>query len=192
MVDQVGWVPEWRYRRVVVLLRGWVTALAILVLIGVLIFGALLFRWVFEVKPFPVVVSSPADCRLGGDADTPKLYVAVDVRMIVSGSLTSASSIGPSEWNVETAGVLASLPPLASLDDVELTSAADRADRDSRRLGEDEPSGVVLAVLDTEGESSGHLDGLRVEWVLGEPVHEQDLPLGIDFTPTSCTVTTAR
>jgi hypothetical protein len=192
MVDQVGWVPESHYRRAVGLLRGWVTALAILVLIGVLILGALLFRWMFEVKPFPVVVSSPSDCRLGGDAQSPKLYVAVDVGMIASGSLASASSVGPSEWDVEAAGLVPSVAGFSSLTDGELSRLIERADQDHFSLTEKDPTGVVLAMLDTDGESSGHLDGLRVEWVMGEPVHEQDLPLGIEFTPTSCTVTTTR
>ncbi|WP_147251299.1 hypothetical protein [Microbacterium sp. H6] len=71
MVDQVGWVPESQYRRAVGLLRGWVMGLAILGVVGVLILGTLMFRWVFQVSPFPVVVSSPAACHLGGDPQDP-------------------------------------------------------------------------------------------------------------------------
>lgn len=192
MVDQMMWVPEPVHRRTVGLLRGWVIALAAVVLIGVLTLGALLFRSVFAVPPFPVVVSSPADCRLGGDAQSPKLYVTVDVRMIHGGSLATVSSLGPQGWDVEAAGVVPSVPALDSLGDAELTRVAERADEDSLRLGVEQPSGVLLVMLDTQGESSGSLTGLRTEWVLGEPAHQQDLPLGVEFTPTGCAVTTAR
>ncbi|MFK3678151.1 hypothetical protein ACI2IP_10485 [Microbacterium sp. NPDC090218] len=196
MVNQVGWVPESLHRRAVGLLRGWVIALAIVVLIGVLVgvltLGTLMFRWIFQVSPFPVVVSSPSDCRLGGDAQNPRLYVAVDVRMIISGALTEASSLGPSGWEVEAAGVLHSMPALDSLGDAELTRLVERLDEDSVMLSEERPSGVVVAVLDTGGASNGSLAGLRTEWVVGEPVYAQDLPLGIEFTPTGCTVTRAR
>jgi hypothetical protein len=192
MVDQVGWVPESQYRRAVGLLRGWVTGLAILGVVGVLILGALMFRWVFQVSPFPVVVSSPAACHLGGDPQDPRLYVAVDVQRIVDGALVDASSLGPSGWTVEAAGVAASMPEFAALDDAALTRIIERAAADSSMLSATRPTGVLLVVLDTEGESSGSLAGLRTEWVLGEPVHQQDVPLGIEFTPSGCTVTTVR
>lgn len=47
------------------------------------------------------------------------------------------------------------------------------------------------AIIDTDGESSGYLSGLRTLWVQREPAHEQDIPLGIEFTRAGCTVTTA-
>lgn len=192
MVDQMMWVPEPVHRRTVGVLRGWVIALAAVVLVGVLTLGALLFRWVFAVPPFPVVVSSPAECRLGGDPQSPKLYVTVDVRMIAGGSLATVSSLGPRGWDVEAAGVVPSVPSLDSLDDAELTHIVESADEDPLGLGVEQPSGVLLVKLDTRGESSGSLAGLRTEWVEGEPAQQQDLPLGVEFTPTGCTVTTAR
>lgn len=192
MVDQMTWVPESVHRRSVGVLRGWVIALAAVVLIALLGFGGLFFRALFATPSAPVVVSSPRDCRIGGDAQHPKLYVAVDVAMIVGGSLARASSLGPSGWDVEAVGVRASLAPLSTLGDADLARIAASAVEDSKRLDEDNPRGVVVAILDTDGQVSGHLNGIRTLWVQGEPASEQDLALGIDFTPTSCTVTTAR
>ncbi|WP_338372066.1 hypothetical protein, partial [Enterococcus faecium] len=144
-----------------------VMGLAILGVVGVLILGTLMFRWVFQVSPFPVVVSSPAACHLGGDPQDPRLYVAVDVQRIVDGALVDASSLGPSGWTVEAAGVAASMPEFAALDDAALTRIIERAAADSSMLSAKRPTGVLLVVLDTEGESSGSLAGLRTEWVLG-------------------------
>ncbi|WP_147251298.1 hypothetical protein [Microbacterium sp. H6] len=84
------------------------------------------------------------------------------------------------------------MPEFAALDDAALTRIIERAAADSSMLSAKRPTGVLLVVLDTEGESSGSLAGLRTEWVLGEPVHQQDVPLGIEFTPSGCTVTTVR
>lgn len=127
MADQMMWVPEPVHRRTVGLLRGWVIALAVVVLLGLLVLGAVLFRAVFVTTSFP--------------AEFVRLVEAADGR--------------------------------------------------GHSLSEEEPHGVVVAIIDTDGERSGYLRGLRTLWVQGEPAHEQDLPLGVEFTPAGCTVTTA-
>lgn len=190
MVEQMAWVPESVYRRSVGRLRGWVIALAVVVLLGLLVLGAVLLRGMFATTSFPVVASSPRECRLAGDVQDPKLYVAVDATMIVSGSLRRASSVGPTGLQVEAVGVVPSVGRLDMLDDAEFERLVEAAEENAVFL-EDEEHGVVVAIIDTDGESSGYLRGLRMLWVLGEPVHEQDLPLGIEFTPAGCTVTTA-
>lgn len=192
MVEQMTWVPEPVYRRSVGMLRGWVIALAILVLIGLLILGGVVFRTVFATSPFPVVSSSPRDCRLSGDSQDPKLYVVVDAAMIVSASLAQASTLGPSGLKVEAIGIVPSLVPLSRLDDAEFERMVEAAGERSGRLDEDEPTGVIVAVVDTDGERSGYVRGLQTVWALGEPAVEQVIPLGVDFAPTGCTVTTAR
>lgn len=192
MVAQMLWVPEPVHRRSVSMLRGWIIALAILVLIGLLLLGGVLLRLVFATPASPVVVSSPRDCRLGGDAQHPKLYVAVDATMVVSADLVRASSVGPSGLQVDAVGIVPSAAPLSTLDDATFERMVAAAGEASGHLGEDAPNGVIVAVVDTDGERSGRLSGLRTTWVLGEPANEQDLALGIAFTPTSCTVTNTR
>lgn len=192
MVDEMRWVPEPVYRRTVGQLRGWVIALAILMLIGLIVLGVVGFRAVFATASFPVVASSPRDCRLGGDAEDPKLFVAVDVAMIIDGSLFRASSLGPTGLKVEGVGVVSSLAPLADLDDADFVRTVESAADGATMLSEDEPGGVLVAIIDAEGEREGRLDGLRTGWATsGEPTYEQDLALGIDFTPAGCTVTAA-
>lgn len=192
MVEPMKWVPEPVYRRSVGLLRGWVIALAILVLIGLLILGGVMFRVVFATSSFPVVSSSPRECRLGGDRQDPKLYVALDATMIVSANLAHASTLGPSGLEVEAVGIVSSLAPLSRLDDAEFERMVEAAEERSRRLDETRPTGVIVAVVDTDGERNGYLRGLQTVWGLGEPAAEQVIALGVDFSPTRCTVTTAR
>lgn len=190
--NQLRWGPEEARRHSVRVLRGWVIALSIIIGIGMLVLGALFVALVFRTPPFPIVVSSPRDCRLSDDHDAPRLYVALDATAMSEGDLAGASPINRYGRTVEAVGVVRSLPPLSALDDAVFESIVENADEVELRFGADASTGVIVAVIDTGGETSGHLYGLRTMWVLGEPAVEQDLPLGIDFTPTSCTVTMAE
>lgn len=182
--------PEQAYQHKARVLRGWVIALAVTVAVGTLILGGLIVR-LSSTTPFPVVVSSPRDCRLSEDADAPKLYIAVDLAAMSDGSLMNASPINPRDRGVAAVGVVSSLPPLSALDDAEIMHIAHEAEENETWFGDDESTGVLVAVVDTGGQTSGHLQGLRTTWALGEPAVQQDLPLGVKFTPTTCTVTTA-
>lgn len=185
------WVPEDVHRLTVRNMRGWIIALGVVVVIGTLVLGGLMIRAFASTSPFPVVVSSPRDCRLSADTDSPKLYVAIDTRNVIDGSLSRGSAIGYSGMEVDALGIVSSLPPLATLDDVEITRIAQEADEILPTFSESEESAVVVAVIDTAGRTSGRVDGLWTRWIIGEPAVEQDLPLGIEFDETDCTVTTA-
>jgi len=184
------WVPEYVHRHSVSVLRGWVIALGITVGIGTLILGAVAVGTLFSNSRAPIVVSSPRDCRLSEDVQAPKLYIAVDATAVRRGWLIRASTIGPSRWGVEAAGVVPSIASLSVLNDADFVRIVEKAEEDSLQFGVDE-TGIIVAIVNINGENGGSLDGLRTTWGLGEPAAEQDVPLGIRFTPTSCTVTTA-
>lgn len=187
----VRWMPEELHRHRLRVLRGWVIALAVIVGVGTLIIGALLFRAYFTTTPFPVVVSSPRECRLSDDTEAPRLYIAVDVTTVIDGSLDSASPVRPRDGKVKAVGLVSSLAQLSSFTDAEFERIVEEASQNPSWFGDNESTGVVVAIVETDGQNSGALYGLRTVWVLGEPAVEQDLPLGITFTPISCAVTTA-
>ncbi|WP_349426173.1 hypothetical protein [Microbacterium sp. LWS13-1.2] len=188
---ETQWVHQDLHRHSVGVLRGWVIALAAVVVVGALILGAVLFHLLFFTKPAPVVVSSPRDCRTSTDPQTPKVYIAAEATALMDGALTGATTLVPSGWTVEAVGVVPSLPRLSTLDDSEFERIVHDAEENPMKFGETETTGVIVGVVDTGGETSGQLFGLRLTWVFGEPAAVQDLPLGIDFNANSCTVTRA-
>lgn len=184
------WVPEPVHRHSVRVLSGWVIGLSIVTAIGALVVGvAIVAPVLFSDRYQPVVVSSPRDCRLGGDADAPRLYLTVDIAaMTTLLGLVEATPINSYGRKVEEVAVVPSVPPLSELDDAEFLQIVRDGQENPRWFGDDEIDGVVVAVVDL-GDSSGSLHGLRTRWNLGEPAARQDIPLGIEVTPTMCTMT---
>jgi hypothetical protein len=194
MIDpatQWGWVPAAGPQHAVRVLRGWVIALAIAVGVGgvliVVLIAALALRS-FGATSFPVVESAPRDCRLSTDASTPRLYVALDATAVGGGYLTSASPINGWDKKIVAVGVVSTLAPLSTLDDAGFERIVEDAAEDPPSFGDEITNGVIVAIVDTEGETDGRLYGLETNWVNGEPAYVQDLPLGVDFSPQRCTV----
>ncbi|MFE1644123.1 hypothetical protein ACFM35_00905 [Microbacterium sp. P01] len=175
------------------MLSGWVIGLAIVTALGTLVSGVMFMGSVlFADFDTPVVVSSPRDCRLSEDQAAPKLFLAVDVTAIsyVYG-LDGASPINARGRKVERVAVVRSLPPLSELDDAEFLRILREGEENPSWFRDDVLSGVLVASVDT-GEASGSLGGLKTRWSLGEPAAAQDLPLGIEFTRSACTVTRTK
>ncbi|MFE7844588.1 hypothetical protein ACFUTX_05250 [Microbacterium sp. NPDC057407] len=190
--DRAQWVHPHLHPHSVGVLRGWVIALAIVVTVGALILGFALAHLLFSNKPAPVVVTSPRDCRVSTHTQGTKVYLAADATALMEGDLRSAATLVPSGWEVEAIGVVRSLPALSTLDDREFERIVHGAQQNPMKFGETDTTGVIVSIVNTGGERSGRLLGLRLTWVFGEPAAVQDLPLGIDFASNTCTVTRAR
>ena len=102
--------------------------------------------------------------------------IAIDLTAVIDGDLTTASTIGPAGLTVDAVGVVPPFEPLSAMDDAEFLRIVEDAEEESRRFGDDDSTGVVVAVVDTAAQTDGGVRGLRKRWVLGEPAAEQDLP----------------
>lgn len=61
---------------------------------------------------------------------------------------------------------------LVATRDAEFAGIVEDAAETQDRFGDDESTGVVVAVVETLGNTIGHLDSLNTTWVFGEPAAE--------------------
>lgn len=187
------WVHIAEYAHTARLGRNWRAAAIVLIVVvalGVLVAGVGVVRTVFAPSDDVLAVTVPRDCRVSDGPNGSTVSVAIDVSALFDGRLSSASSLSRDEVTVLSAVVVPELAPLAELSDSEIDQLVQNAAEGSQRVGApDAESAVLLLVGDLpRSTEAASWDGVTVTWVLGEPVIEQTVPLGVEFADGKCTI----
>lgn len=190
------WVHIAEHAHIARIGRGWRTVAVVLMIVvgaALLLGAAALVRSVFTPSEGVLAVSVPRECRVSETPTGADVYVVVELAPLFSGSLSRAVEFGRDDVSVTSAVVLAGLPPLADLSDAQI----ERIVRDEGQHVTAGEQGAEHAVLLLAGHAppSGDAtrwDAVKVTWVLGEPVIEQTVPLGVEFGADRCAVAVPR
>jgi hypothetical protein len=190
------WVHIAEHAHIARIGRGWRTVAVVLIVVvgaALLLAAAALVRSVFVPSEGVLAVTVPRECRVSETPTGADVYVVVELAPLFSGSLSRAVEFGRDGVSVTSAVVLTSLPPLAELSDAEI----ERIVHDEGQhvtAGEEGADHAVLLLVGHASPSSdaSRWDGVKVTWVLGEPVIEQTVPLGVEFSADRCAVSVPR